>query len=146
MDCSMTGFPVHHQLLKLAQTHVYWVDDAIQSSYPLLYPSCPASRSLSMNQFFAPGGQSIGVSASASILPMNIKLPIMLSFRIDWFPLGLIDLNSMQSKGLSRVFSNTTIQKHQFFSIQLSLWSNSHICKWLPEKPKLSLDGPLLTK
>ena len=80
--------------------------------------SFPASRSFPMNQFFASGRQSIGVSASASILPMNIQLPIMLSFRMDWFPLGLIGLNSLQYKGLSRVFSNTTIWRHQFFSIQ----------------------------
>ena len=74
--------------------------------------SFPASGSFLMSQFFASGGQSIGVSASASVLPMNIQ---------DWFPSGLIGLISLQSKGLSRVFSNTTVQKHQFFSAQLSL-------------------------
>ena len=74
------------------------------------------------------GGQSIGVSASESVLPMNIQ---------DWFPLGLTALISLQSKGLSRVFSNTTVQKHQFFSAQPSLWSNSHIHTWLLEKPWL---------
>ena len=72
------------------------------------------------------GGQSMGISASASVLAMNIQ---------DWFPLGLTDWISLLSKGLSRVFSNTTVQKHQFFSTQLSLWSNSHIHTWLLEKP-----------
>ena len=78
-----------------------------------------------MSQFFTSGSQSIGVSASASVFPVNIQ---------DWFPLGLTGLISLLSKGLSRVFSNTTIQKHQFFSAQLSLWSNSHIHTWLLEK------------
>ena len=86
----------------------------------------PASRSSPMSQFFAIGGQNIGVSASASVLPMNIQ---------DWFPLGWTGWISLQSKGLSRVFSNTTVQKHQFFGAQLSLWSNSHIRTWLLEKP-----------
>ena len=75
-----------------------------------------------MSQFFAPGGQSIGVSPPASVLPMNIQ---------DWFPLGWTDWISLQSKGLSRIFSNTTVQKHQFFGAQLSLYSNSHIHTWL---------------
>ena len=86
----------------------------------------PASGSFPMSQFFASGGQSIGVSASASVLPMNIQ---------DWFPLGLTDWISLLSKGLSRVFSSTTVPKHQFFSTQPSLWSNSHIHTWLLEKP-----------
>ena len=86
----------------------------------------PASKSFPISQLFASGGQSIGVSASASVLPMNIQ---------GWFPLGLTGLSSLPSKGLSRVFSNTTVQKHQFFSTQLSLWSNSHIHTWLLEKP-----------
>ena len=81
----------------------------------------PASGSFPMSQFFASGGQSIGVSASASVLPMNIQ---------DWFPLGLTDWISLLSKGLSRVFSSTTVPKHQFFSTQPSLWSNSHIHTW----------------
>ena len=85
-----------------------------------------ASGSFIVNQFFTSGGQSIGVSVSASVLPMNIQ---------DGFPLGWIGWISLQSKGLSRVFSNTTVQKHQFFSTQLSLWSNSHIHTWLLEKP-----------
>ena len=88
--------------------------------------SFPASVSFPMNHFFTSGSQSIGASASASVLPMNIQ---------DWFPLWLTGWISLQSKGLSRVFSNTTVQKHQFFSTQLSLWSNSHIHTWLLEKP-----------
>ena len=80
--------------------------------------SCPASGCFLMSQFFTSGGQSIGTSASASVLPMNIQ---------DWFPLGSTGLISLLSKGLSRVFSNTTVQKHQFFGTQFSIWSNSHI-------------------
>ena len=115
MDCSTPGFPVHHQLPELTQTHVHWVGDAIQPSHPLSSPSPPAFN-LSHHQglfqrIFASGGQSIGVSASASVLPMNTQ---------DWSPLGWTDWISLQSKGLSRVFSNTTVQKHQFFGTQLS--------------------------
>ena len=88
--------------------------------------SFPTSESFPVSQFFASGGQSIGVSASTSVLPMNIQ---------GWFPLGLTGLTSMQSKGLSRVFSNTTVQKHQFFGAQLSWQSNSHIHTWPLEKP-----------
>ena len=98
---------------------------------------CLASGSFPMNQSFASGGQSIGASASASVLPVNIK---------DWFPLGLTDLIFLQSKGLSRVFSNTTVQKHQFLGAQPSLWPNSHIRIWLLEKAKLRLDRPLSAK
>ena len=114
MDRSMPGFPVHHQLPEFTQTHVYWVGDDIQpspiSSSVVPFSSClqsfRASGSFQMSQFFVSGGQSIGVSASASVLPMNIQ---------DWFPLGWTGWTSVQSKGLSRVFSNTTAQKHQFF-------------------------------
>ena len=101
MDCSMPGFPVLHHLLELAQTQVHQVGDANQPSHPLLAPCLPAfnlSQSFSVSQLFESGGQSVGASASASVLPMNIQ---------DWFPLGLTDL-ILQSKGLSRVFSNTT--------------------------------------
>ena len=79
--------------------------------------SFPASGSFQMSHFFVSSGQRIGVSASASVLPMNIQ---------DWFLLGLTSLISLQSKGLWRDFSNTTVQKHQFFAAQFSLWSNSH--------------------
>ena len=85
--------------------------------------SFPASGSFLVSQFFPSGGQSIGVSASESALSMNTQ---------DWFPLGLTGLISLKFKGLSRAFSNTTVQKHQFFGAQLSLWSSSHIHTWLP--------------
>ena len=88
--------------------------------------SYPASGSFPMSQFFASGGQSIGTSASASVLPMNIQ---------DWFTLELTGWIFLHYRGLSRVFSNTTVKKHQFFGAQLSLWSNSHIHTWLLEKP-----------
>ena len=88
--------------------------------------SLPASGSFPMSQLFASGGQSIGVAASASVLPMNTQ---------DWSPLGWTGWLSLQSKGLSRVFSNTTVQKHQFFGAQLSSQSNSHIHTWPLEKP-----------
>ena len=112
IDCSMPGFPIHHHLLALCQPHVHWVGDAIQPSCPLSSPS-PLAFNLSRHKsgFFTPGSQSIGVSASASVLPMNIQ---------DWFPLRLIVLISLQSKGLSKVFSNTTVQKHHFFGAQPS--------------------------
>ena len=93
----------------------------------LLLPSIfPAAGSFQISQFFDSGDQRIGVSASTSLLPMNIQ---------DWFPSGWTSWISLQSKGLSRLFSNTTIQKHQFFGTQLSSWSNSHIHTWLLEKP-----------
>ena len=124
MDSSIPGFPLHHQLLELAQIHVRQVSDAIQPSHPLSSPS-PPTFNLSQHQCLFQWvssshqvGQSIGASASASFLWMNTK---------DWFPLGLTGLISLQSKRLSRVFSNTTVRKHQFFSTQLFLWSNSHI-------------------
>ena len=102
------------------------------SSFVVPFSSClksfPASGSFPICQFFASGDQSIGASTSTSILPMSIQ---------DLFPLRLTGWISLLSKGLSRVFFNTTIQKHQFFGTQLSLWSNSHIhlCLWLLEKP-----------
>ena len=88
--------------------------------------SFPASGCFPISQFFTSGGKCIGVSVSASVLPMNIQ---------DWLPLGWTRWISLQSKGLSRVFSNTTVKKHQFFHVQLSLWSSSHIHIWLLEKP-----------
>ena len=110
MDCNKPGLPVHHQLPDFTQTHVH---PAISSSV-IPFSSCPhslpASESFSMSQLFAWGGQSIGVSASASVLPMNTQ---------DWCPLEWTGWISLQSKGLSRVFSNTTVQKQQFFSAQL---------------------------
>ena len=115
MVCSTPGFPVHHQLPEPTQTHVQWCYPTISSSVvpcSSCLQSFPASRSFPVSWFFTSGGQSIGVSASASVLPMNIQ---------DWFPLGWTGWISLQYKGLSRVFSNTTVQKHQFFSAQLSL-------------------------
>ena len=98
-----------------------WCHSTISSSVIPFSPclqSFPASGSFPVSQHFTWGGQSIEVSASASVLPVNIQ---------DWFPLGLTRLMPLEFKGLSRVFSNTTVQKHQFFSAQLSLSSNSHI-------------------
>ena len=106
-----------------------WCHPTISSSvvpFSSRLQSFPASGSFPMSQFFASGGQSIGASASASVLPMNIQ---------DWFPLGLTGWISLQSKGLSSVFSNTTVQKHQFFGVQPSSQSNSHIHTWPLEKP-----------
>ena len=106
-----------------------WCHPAISSSV-VPFSSCPqslpASESFPMSQLFALGGQSIGVSASASVRPMNTQ---------DWSPLEWTDWISLQSKGLSRVFSNTKVQKHQFFNTQLSSQSNSHIHTWPLEKP-----------
>ena len=107
----------------------WWCHPAISSSV-ISFASCPqslpASGSFPMSQLFSWGGQSIGVSASASVLPMNTQ---------DWSPLEWTGWISFQSKGLSRVFSNNTVQKHQFFGTQLSSQSNSHIHTWPLEKP-----------
>ena len=106
-----------------------WCHPSISSSVVPFSPclqSFVASGSLLMSHLFSSGGQSIGVSASASVLSMNTQ---------DWFPLGLTDLISLLSEGLSGVFSSTAVQNNQFFSTQPSLWSNSHIHTWLLEKP-----------
>ena len=128
MDCSTPGFPAPHQLPELAQTHVHWVGDAIQLSHPLSSPS-PSAFNLSHNQ-----GIFQWVSSShqvAKVLEFQLQhQSFQWIFRIDFIQ-GLI---SLQSKGLSRVFSNTTVQKHQFLGAQLSLWSNSHIHTWPLEK------------
>ena len=117
-----------------------WCHPNISSSV-VPFSSCPqslpASGSFPMSQIFAWGGQSIGVLASASVLPMNTQ---------DWSPSGWTGWISLQSKGLSRVFSNTTVQKHQFFGAQLSSQANSHIHTWPLEKPQPWLDRPLLAK
>ena len=131
MDYSMPGFPVHHQLPELTQTHVHRFSDAIQPSHPLSFPSPPSfnpSQHQGLSKWVNSSHQvaSVGVSASASVLPMNIQ---------DWFPSELTGWISLQSKGQLRVFSNTTVQKHQFFTTQSSLQSNSHIHTWLLEKP-----------
>ena len=131
VNCSTPGFPVFHYLLEPTQTHVHWVGDAIQPSHPL---SSPSSLALSLSQhqsflmswLFTSGGQRIGSSAPASVLPMNIQ---------NWFPLGLTGLISLQSKGLSKDFSNTTVWKLQSFSALLygpalisirDYWENHH--------------------
>ena len=122
MDYSTPGLPVHHQLLELSQTHVHWVvmpSNHLIVCRPLLLPLSifPSIRVFQMSQLFTAGGQNIGVSDSTSVLPMNTQ---------DWSPLGWTGWISLQSKGLSRVFSNTAVQKHRFFSAQLCLQSNSH--------------------
>ena len=115
LNRSTPGLPVHHKLPELTQTHVHWVGDAIQPSHPLssllLLPPIPPSISFPTSQLFVWGSQSIGVSASASVLPVNTQ---------DWSPSGWTGWISLQSKGLSRVFSNIIVQKPQFFGTQLS--------------------------
>ena len=123
MSHSMPGLPVHHQLPEFTQTHVHQVSDAIQPSHPLSSPSPPAPNPSQHQGFSNESTLSIGWpkywSFSFSISPSN-EYPGLISFRwTGWM--------SLQSKGLSRSFSNTTVQKHQFFSAQLSLQSNSHI-------------------
>ena len=115
----------------------WWCHPTVSSSITAFScpQSYPASGSFPVSWLFASGGQSIG--ASASVLPMNIQ---------GWFPLRLIGLISSLSKGLSRVFSSTTTWKHQFFGVQTSLWSDSHIHTWLLEKPYLWLDRPFSCK
>ena len=116
--------------LKFVQTHVHWVNDVIQPTHPL--SSSSPAFSLSQQQsspvswLFTSGGQTIRDSASASVPPKNIQ---------GQFLLGMTGLISLLSKGLSRVFSSTTVWTHQFFDAQPSLWSNSHIYTWLLEKP-----------
>ena len=134
MDCSTPGFPVHCQPLEFPQTHVHWVGEAIQPSHPLSSPSPPAlnpSQDQSLFQWVNSlanswGGQSTGVSALASVLPKKSQ---------GWSPSEWTGWISLQSKGLSRVFSNTTVQKHQFFGAQPFSQSNSHIHTWPREKP-----------
>ena len=117
----------------------WWCHPAISSSVVHFFScpqSLPESGSFLMSHLFA-GDCSIGVSATAPVLPMNYK---------DWSPLGWTGWMSLQSKGLSRVFSSTIVQKHQFFHAQLSSQSNSHIHTWPLEKPYPWLDRPLLAK
>ena len=130
MNCSLPDFPVLHSFPEFAQTHVHWISDAIPPSHPLSPPSPPALH-LSQHQGLFHQVRCIRwpkywSSAFASLLPMNMQ---------GWLPLRWTGLIFLQSKGLSRVFSSTTIQKHQFFDAQPSLWSNSHIHTWLLEKP-----------
>ena len=120
------SFTISRSLLKLMS-----IESLMPSNHLILYlplfscpQSFPASGSFRLSQLFASGGESIGASALASVLPINIQ---------SWFPLGLTGLVSFLSKGHSRVFSSTTVQKHQFISAQSSLLSNFHICTWLLE-------------
>ena len=131
------GFSVHHYLPEFAQTHIHWVSDAIQPSHPLLPPPLALNFSQHqglfqwVSQFFTSDGESVGSSTSASVLPMNIQ---------GWFPLGLTGLISLQSKGLSRVFSSTTVWKlfilqcSAFFMVQHSsvhdYWENIALTRW----------------
>ena len=132
MNCSMPASPMLNYLLEFCSNSCplsQWCHPSILSSigpFFSCFQSFPASGSFQIGQSFASSGQSIGASGSASVLPMNIQ---------SWFPLGLTGLISLLSKALSRVFSNTTVQKHQLFSAQLSSQSNSHIHTWLLEKP-----------
>ena len=141
MDCNTPGFPVLHHLPEFAQTHVPWVQwcHLVISSY--VTPSPPAlnlSQHQGLFQWVSSSHQVAKVlKLSASVLPMNIQ---------GWFPIGLTGLISLLSERLSRVFSSPTVWKYQFFGAQPSLWSNSHICTWLLEKPQLWLYGPLSAK
>ena len=128
MNCSKPGLPVHHQLPEFTKTHIHRVSDAIQPSHPLSSPSPPAPNP-SQHQSLFQGVNSLHEVAkywsfSFSVIPSK-EHPGLISFRMDW----------LQSEGLSRVFSNTTVQKHQLFGAQLSLYCNSHIHTWLLEKP-----------
>ena len=142
MDCSRPGFPVHHQLPETTQTHVHQVGDAIQPCHPLTSPSPPAfnfSRiRVFSNKFILHIRWLKYWSFSFSISPYN-EFSRLISFRINW-------LSLLTVKGFSKVFSNTTVQKYQFFGAQLSLWSNSQIHTRLLVKPQLWIDGPLLVK
>ena len=129
MDCSMPGLPVHHQCPELTQTHARQVGDAIQPSHPLS-SSSPAFNLCQHQSLFQWDSSSHQV---ANVQELQLQHQSFLNIQGE-FSLGLTSL-ILQSKGLSRVFSNTTVQKHQFFSSQLSLWSNSHTHTWLPEKP-----------
>ena len=135
MNHSMPGLFVHHQCPEFTHSCPLsrWCHPTISSSVMPFFSclqSYPASGIFRMSQFFTSGGQSIGASVfhTSNIQYFNIPVNIQ-----DWSPLGWTGWISLQSKGLSRIFSDTTIQKHQFFSTRLSLWSNSHIHTWLPE-------------
>ena len=135
MDCITPGFPVLYHLPEFAQTHVHWVGDAIQPSHPLSAPSPPAFN-LSQHQGLFPwvgsSHQVVQVLSVSSSPSKYIK---------GWFPLKLTGLISLLSRRLSRVFSSTTVWKHQFFSAQPPLWSSSHIPAWLLEKDILFSDS-----
>ena len=122
------SFTISQNLLKFMSTESGIPSNHLIFCHPFFFclQSFPASGSFLISRLFISDDQTIGASVSASVLLMKIQ---------DWFPLGMTGLISLQFKGLSRVFSNTTVQKHEFFSVQTSLWSNSHIHIWLLEKP-----------
>ena len=130
MDCNVAGFPALYYLPEFAQTNVHWVDDAIQPTHPLLSPSPPAINASQHQSLFQwassllrwPKYWSFNFRTSASVFPMNIQ---------GWFPLGFTGLISLQSKGLSRIFSSTIGQNHPFLGTQPSSLSSSHICTGL---------------
>ena len=142
MNRSTPGLPVHHQLPEFIQTHVHWVSDAIQPSHPLSSHSTPAPNPSKHQSLFQWVNSSHEVAKVLEFQLQHHSLqrnPRLISFRwTGWI--------SLQSKGLSRVFSNNTVQKYQFFGTQLSSQSNSHIHSWPQEKPSPWLDGPLLEK
>jgi len=125
MDCNTPDFPVLHHLPRFAQTHVHWVGEDIQPSYPL----SPPTPKINISQL---QGLFQWVSSSHQVAKISeLQHQFFQWIFQDWFPLGLTNLISLQSKGLSRVFSNTTGGKHQYFHVQASLRSNSHVCAWL---------------
>ena len=130
-DCSTPGLTVPHHLPELAQTHLHWVNDAIQPSHPLSSPSPPALNLSQHQGLFQWVGSSHQV---AKVLELQLLMNIQ-----GWFPLGWTGWISLQTKGLSRVFSSTTVWKHQFFSAQPSSWSSSHIHTWLSGKTQVWL-------
>ena len=131
MNRSMPGLPVHHQLPEFTQTHVHQVGDAIQPSHSLLSPSPPAPNPSQHQDLFQWVNSSHEVAQVLEFQPQHQSF----QWIQDWSPLGWTGWISLQSKGLSRVFSNTTVQKHQFFGAQLSSQSNSRIHTWPLEKP-----------
>ena len=132
MNCSMPGLPVHHQLPKFTQTHVHWVRDAIQPSHPLSSPFPPTSNPSQHQSLYQWVNSSHEVS---KVLEFQLQHQSFQRTSQDWSPSEWTGWISLQSKGLSRVFSNTTVQKHQFFGVQPSSQSNSHIHTWPLGKP-----------
>ena len=130
MNCSTPGLPVHHQFLEFTQTYVHQVGDAIQPSHPLSSPFPPAPNPSQHQSLFQWVNSSHEVAKVLEFQPQHI-LPMN---NQDWSPLGWTGWISLQFKGLSRVFSSTTVQKHQFFGAQLSSQANSHIHTWPLEK------------
>ena len=126
MDCSMPSFTMSWSLLKFMSIELKMLSKISSSAitFSFYLQSFPASGSFPVSWLFTSGGQNIGASVPASVLPMNSQ---------SWFPLGLTVWISLLSKGLSRVFSSTTVWKYQFWGAQPSLWSNSHIYRWLLE-------------